>query len=67
MPHLGTSESLRQALATNRIGPAEAEPRDGRISNESPVGVALMGRKKGEKVVVQAPSGPIEYTLVSIG
>ena len=49
------------------VGSAEAAPRDGRISNESPVGVALMGRKKGEKVVVQAPSGPIEYTLVSIG
>jgi transcription elongation factor GreA len=49
------------------VGSAEASPRDGRISNESPVGAALMGRKKGEKVVVQAPSGPIEYTLVRIG
>jgi len=49
------------------VGSAEAAPRDGRISNESPVGAALMGRKKGEKVVVQAPSGPIEYTLVRIG
>jgi len=49
------------------VGSAEAAPRDGRISNESPVGVALMGRKKGDKVVVQAPSGPIEYTLVRIG
>ena len=49
------------------VGSAEAAPRDGRISNESPVGVALMGRKKGDKVVVQAPAGPIEYTLVRIG
>ncbi|MDQ4036455.1 MAG: transcription elongation factor GreA [Chloroflexota bacterium] len=49
------------------VGSAEAAPRDGRISNESPVGTALMGRKKGEKIVVQAPSGPIEYTLVRIG
>lgn len=49
------------------VGSAEASPRDGRISNESPVGAALMGRKKGEKIVVQAPSGPIEYTLVRIG
>ena len=49
------------------VGSAEAAPREGRISNESPVGAALMGRKKGDKVTVQAPSGPIEYTLVKIG
>jgi transcription elongation factor GreA len=49
------------------VGSAEASPREGRISNESPVGAALMGRKKGEKVTVQAPAGAIEYTLVSIG
>ena len=49
------------------VGSAEASPRDGRISNESPVGAALMGRKKGDRVTVQAPAGPIEYTLVRIG
>ena len=49
------------------VGSAEAAPREGRISNESPVGSALMGHKKGETIVVQAPSGPIEYTLVRIG
>jgi transcription elongation factor GreA len=49
------------------VGSAEAAPREGRISNESPVGAALMGRKKGETVTVQAPSGPIDYTLVRIG
>ncbi len=48
------------------VGSAEAAPRQGRISNESPVGVALMGRRKGEKVIVQAPSGPVEYTIVSV-
>jgi transcription elongation factor GreA len=49
------------------VGSAEAAPREGRISNESPVAVALMGRKKGDRVVVQAPSGPIEYTVVRVG
>jgi len=49
------------------VGSAEVAPREGRISNESPVGAALMGRKKGERVVVQAPAGPIEYTLVRVG
>ena len=47
------------------VGSAEAAPREGRISNESPVGVALMGRKKGDKVTVQAPAGSIEYTVVA--
>jgi transcription elongation factor GreA len=49
------------------VGSAEASPREGRISNESPVGVALMGRKKGDKVTVKAPSGPVSYTVVSVG
>ncbi len=49
------------------VGAAEAAPREGRISNESPVGAALMGRKKGDTVTVNAPSGSIEYTLVRIG
>ena len=48
------------------VGSAEASPREGRISNESPVGVALMGRRKGEKVTVQAPAGPVEYMIVSV-
>jgi transcription elongation factor GreA len=49
------------------VGSAEAAPREGRISNESPVGAALMGRKKGEKIVVHAPAGGVEYTLVHFG
>ncbi len=49
------------------VGSAEAAPREGRISNESPVGSALMGLKKGDRFTVPAPAGPIEYTLVRIG
>ena len=49
------------------VGSAEAAPREGRISNESPVGAALMGHKKGDRITVLAPSGPIEYTLVRVG
>jgi transcription elongation factor GreA len=48
------------------VGSAEAAPREGRISNESPVGSALMGHKKGESVTVQAPAGPMTYTLVTV-
>jgi transcription elongation factor GreA len=48
------------------VGSAEAAPREGRISNESPVGAALMGHKKGDRITVQAPAGSVIYTLVSI-
>jgi transcription elongation factor GreA len=49
------------------VGSAEARPADGRISNESPVGRALLGRKKGDKVVVKVPAGDFAYTIVEIG
>jgi transcription elongation factor GreA len=48
------------------VGSAEAKPADGRISNESPVGRALLGKKKGEKVDVRVPAGDFSYTIVEI-
>lgn len=39
------------------VGPVEARPREGRISNESPVGKALLGRKAGEKFDITMPNG----------
>lgn len=48
------------------VGSAEASPRDGRISNESPVGVALMGHKKGDTVTVKTPAGPVAYKILTV-
>ena len=48
------------------VGSAEAKPTEGRISNESPVGRALLGKKKGEKVVVRVPAGDFQYKIVGI-
>jgi transcription elongation factor GreA len=48
------------------VGSTEARPTEGRISNESPVGRALLGRKKGDKVTVQVPAGDIAYKVVAI-
>jgi transcription elongation factor GreA len=49
------------------VGSAEADPANNKISNESPVGQAIIGRKKGETVCVALPSGKtITYTVVSI-
>jgi transcription elongation factor GreA len=49
------------------VGSAEAKPAAGRISNESPVGRALLGKRKGDKVVVKAPTGDFAYTITDIG
>jgi transcription elongation factor GreA len=48
------------------VGSTEAKPTEGRISNESPVGRALLGKKKGESVTVQVPAGDIAYKIISI-
>jgi transcription elongation factor GreA len=48
------------------VGSAEAKPAAGKISNESLVGRALLGRKKGDKVTVKAPAGDSVYTIIEI-
>jgi len=48
------------------VGAAEANPKDGRISNESPLGRALLGRKVGDDVKVNAPSGTLSFRVVAI-
>ena len=48
------------------VGPAEAAPLEGRISHESPVGRALLGKKRGDKVQVTTPKGVVEMTVVSV-
>lgn len=48
------------------VGSEEADSISGKISNESPLGEALLGKKKGDKITVHAPKGDVEYTIVSI-
>ena len=48
------------------VGSTEASPRDGKISNESPVGRALLGKHKGDSVVVHVPAGDFSYKIVEI-
>lgn len=49
------------------VGPVEADPINGKISNESPLGVALMGKAVGEEATIKTPKGNTVYTVVSIG
>ena len=48
------------------VGSTEAKPAEGRISNESPVGRSLLGKKKGEKVLVRVPAGDFTYKILKI-
>ena len=48
------------------VGPAEARPREGKISNESPIGSALLGHKEGDKVRVLTPSGEVIFKIRTI-
>ena len=68
---LGSKVRLESATGATHnyqvVGSAEADPAQNKISNESPVGSAILGRKKGETVEVTTPSGKVvTYTILSI-
>ena len=48
------------------VGAQEADPRNGMISNESPIGAALLGKRVGEEVVVEAPGGTLRFEVLRI-
>ena len=49
------------------VGPVEANPLEGKVSNESPIGMALYGKKVDDKVTIATPKGDINYTVVAVG
>ncbi len=48
------------------VGSAEADPAHGKISNESPLGKALLGKRVGNKAIVQAPDGDIVFEVIIV-
>ena len=48
------------------VGPSESDPGQGRISDASPVGKALIGRRAGDEVVVQTPGRQIRYRVIEV-
>jgi transcription elongation factor GreA len=60
-------ESLDGSETFSIVGSAEARPADGKISNESPVGRALLGRTAGDRITVRLPNGTdVTYTITKI-
>lgn len=67
---LGSKVELKNGARTivyYIVGPVEANPIEGKISNESPIGVALEGKKEGDTATVTTPKGDITYTVVKVG
>ncbi len=57
----------RKTVVYHVVGPVEADPLEGRISNESPIGLALMDKKVGDLASIVTPKGEIQYEIVKVG
>jgi transcription elongation factor GreA len=69
--HVGSKVTIQElpdgdTEAYTIVGTAESDPLSGKISNESPIGAELIGKKVGETVHVPAPSGAIQFKVVEI-
>ena len=68
--HIGSTVTLvdkkKKEFKYTIVGFAPADPTKGKISDESPVGKALIGHKKGDKVIVDVPSGQLQFKVVDI-
>ena len=66
---LGSKVSLKTGNKTvtyTIVGPVEANPLEGKISNESPIGLALFGRKVGDDAEITTPKGTVKYNIAEI-
>jgi len=66
---LGSAVELKNSDKTvtyTVVGPVEADPMEGKISDESPIGQALMGKRVGDEVTISTPKGEIVYTISSL-
>ncbi|MEA3376882.1 MAG: transcription elongation factor GreA [Chloroflexota bacterium] len=65
--HVTVVEEGRERAETFRIvGTAEADPMDGKVSHESPIGRALLERQVGDVITVEAPGGEIAFRITAI-
>ncbi len=68
--HIGSTVKLtdktKKTFTYTIVGFAQADPAAGKISDESPVGKALIGHKKGDKVTIEVPNGTLEFKIVDI-
>jgi transcription elongation factor GreA len=58
--------AAKETIECHIVGSAEANPAENKLSNESPVGKAIIGKKKGETVEVAAPRGKMKFKIMEI-
>ncbi|HAU99446.1 MAG: Transcription elongation factor GreA [Microgenomates group bacterium GW2011_GWF2_45_18] len=66
---IGTKVTVKVKNSTHVyhiVGEWEANPIEKKISHESPLGKALLGKEKGDKVEIEAPAGTMKYTIVTV-
>jgi transcription elongation factor GreA len=66
---LGSTVKLKAGAKTKQfqiVGTMEADPLNGKVSDESPIGKALMGKEKGDKAEIKLPSETVRYTIAEI-
>jgi transcription elongation factor GreA len=64
--HVTIQEGNDPAETYHMVGPKEADPRNGRISHESPIGRALMDHRLGDEVEVETPAGKVKFKILKI-
>ena len=64
--HVTIQEGDFEPETYHLVGPAEADPRNGKISHESPIGKALMDKKVGDIAEADAPGGKVKFKIVKI-
>lgn len=57
---------FEEEITYTLVGPAEADPMQGKLSNESPLGMAMLGHSVGDIIENQAPDGVIEFKILDI-
>jgi len=62
-----TLKNGKKEVTYTVVGPVEADPVAGRISNESPIGSSIFGKKVGDKIEIVTPKLTAKYTIASIG
>ena len=65
---LGSTVTLKNGAKViyKIVGPVEADPLNGKISNESPLGLALCGKTVGDKAIISTPKGKTEYQILAV-
>lgn len=64
--HVTIQEEGSEPETYHIVGPTEADPRKGRISHESPIGIALMDKKVGQVAEAETPGGRIKFKIIKI-